>query len=333
MSPSIVEVARELAARAHADHRRKSGNLLYFSHLAGVARLTAEHGYTDDATLAAAYLHDLLEDRPAFGAEMRRCMPVEVVEAVEALSEPKIDALGQPLPKQVRFEHYLAKLSLPGTASARALPISCADKIHNMLSVVEAEGRGERLLLKLNTRPDQQLAQLKRLRELYVSAVVPSLLVAYDAACAQLGMTIEACLAGRATSSAPFTRNLQLRLTAESRALAQKHARLPVLKGDHVTLAHRVDPATPIEVLLGEERSPGALLEFRASAECYSEAIQVWVIELSGESVRRSDHGVLHLTVSRSEAARSRDSNALLEHAARAPVDVQLHGTLEWVDH
>ena len=119
-SSSVVEVARELAERAHADQVRKSGGLPYFSHLEAVAGLVRAHGHDEDVIVAAAYLHDLLEDRPAFAAEFRSAMPPEVVETVEVLSETKHDEHGRRLPKSVRFERYLTGLSQASHATARA---------------------------------------------------------------------------------------------------------------------------------------------------------------------------------------------------------------------
>jgi (p)ppGpp synthase/HD superfamily hydrolase len=58
----LVRAACALAERAHAGQRRKARGVPYFTHLAAVAQLVVEHGYDDDVTVAAAYLHDLLED-------------------------------------------------------------------------------------------------------------------------------------------------------------------------------------------------------------------------------------------------------------------------------
>jgi len=52
--------AREFAIKAHGD--QKYGTEPYVVHLDGVVGVLKEFGYTDDETLAAAYLHDVLED-------------------------------------------------------------------------------------------------------------------------------------------------------------------------------------------------------------------------------------------------------------------------------
>jgi (p)ppGpp synthase/HD superfamily hydrolase len=192
MTSAIVEEARELAERAHSGQMRKAQGQPYFSHLQAVVELLAAHGCNDALTLAAAYLHDLIEDQPAFTAELERRLPAEVVDTVLALTEPKLDAQGRPRPKPERFEAYVRGLSSGSAAARRALPISCADKIHNALSLVSAEASGEGLLARMSTRPSDHVPQLLRLRALYAGAVPPRLLAAFDAATEQLRLTIEA---------------------------------------------------------------------------------------------------------------------------------------------
>lgn len=192
MTPGIVDVARELAERAHTGQMRKAQGQPYFSHLQAVVELLTTHGCVDDITRAAAYLHDLIEDQPAFAAELGARLPVEVVDTVRALTEPKCDAQGRPRPKRERFEAYVRGLSSGTEPARRALPISCADKIHNALCLVAAEANGEPLLQKMSTRPGEQIPQLLRLRTLYAGAVPPDLLAAFDAATEELRRTIEA---------------------------------------------------------------------------------------------------------------------------------------------
>ena len=128
-------------------------------------------GIDDAPTLAAAYLHDLLEDQPAFEERLRREMPADVVETVEVLTERKRDAQGKSRAKPERFADYLLGLQKPGRAVERALAISCADKIDNVRSVIDAQRRGVQLLLELRTRPGQHAGQLAALRRVYAAAV------------------------------------------------------------------------------------------------------------------------------------------------------------------
>lgn len=175
----LVQSARALAARAHADQKRKAGELPYFTHLEAVAQIVAAHGYDDDHTLAAAYLHDLIEDRPKFEAELRASMPREVIETVQVLSEAKLDASGKKRPKSARFDEYCAALARDTEAARRAIPISAADKIHNARSLIESDP-ADRLLFKLSTKPHEHGPQLARLRPLYAAVLNASLLAAFD---------------------------------------------------------------------------------------------------------------------------------------------------------
>lgn len=199
---SLVDRARELAREAHATQRRKAGGIPYFAHLESVARILERHGYTDELTIASAYLHDLLEDQPAFAARMQAEMPPEVIDTVRVLSEEKTDASGAKRPKSERFEGYLAQLRAGTDAARRALPISCADKIDNARSLVEAEHAGERLLMRMSTRPSEHEGQLARLRTLYAPVVNEALLATFDEAADELNSVVSAWLRGRAIAIA-----------------------------------------------------------------------------------------------------------------------------------
>jgi hypothetical protein len=456
----LVERARELAERAHSAQVRKSGGVPYFTHLHAVAELVRTHGHADEAVVSAAYLHDLLEDQPAFAAEFRREFPDEVVRLVEALSEIKLDAAGRRLPKAERFERYFQGLAGRSEAALRALPVSCADKIDNGRSLIEAEARHDPLLLRLNTRPGEQLSQLDRLRPLYAEVVDASLLAEFDRMRAELAVTIERWLLGRAVMVAaeahlsqfdragepyilhplalaartedrderivallhdvvedtPITlawlaregfpervlcaldaltkregedyatfiervaedrlatrvklldlahngdltrlpaptpadhervrkyaaaaarlrdelgrRNLAVRLDETSRAALRRVARLAIVRGEHVTLARRVAADADVAAL-AHGFVCGDTVPLRVVAECADPRVQAFIVEIGGSSRRAWDDGVLHVTVSRSEEARSRDANALLARGPRAPFELSLTGVLEWDD-
>jgi len=194
----LVHRARELARVAHAGHVRKSRDVPYFTHLEAVAELVMEHGHDADRIVAAAYLHDLIEDRPIFEDRLRAEMPAEVVAIVEVLSETKLDARGERRPKAERFVDYLAQLRAPTEAARDAMPVSCADKIHNLRSMVEDETEGRSILLRLRTRPGEHAAQLAALRPMYEPHVAPSLLTAFDEATEALEALIAGWLPGRA---------------------------------------------------------------------------------------------------------------------------------------
>jgi (p)ppGpp synthase/HD superfamily hydrolase len=87
----LVILARERGQAWFAGVTRKAGGAPYFGHLEDVARLTAQ--YTDDpAVVAAAYLHDAVEDGQA------------TAEQIEAEFGPRVLAL---------CDELSAKLSRP----------------------------------------------------------------------------------------------------------------------------------------------------------------------------------------------------------------------------
>jgi (p)ppGpp synthase/HD superfamily hydrolase len=61
----IVEKARTYAADKHADKKRKYTDQPYFNHLEAVASTLQSAGVMEPTVLAAAYLHDTVEDTDA----------------------------------------------------------------------------------------------------------------------------------------------------------------------------------------------------------------------------------------------------------------------------
>jgi (p)ppGpp synthase/HD superfamily hydrolase len=199
---ALVDEAAALAREAHAGQGRKpDGKIPYFTHLESVVERLRAFGYSDETTLAAAYLHDLLEDQPRF-AERLAALPRAVVETVEALTEPKLDERGAKLPKELRFTAYRDKLSSSSEAARRARPISCANKLDNLTSLLEAERAGKQLMVQLSTRPGQQARHLAELRAIYAGSVRQEMLTAFDERVRELHSYVERWLPGRALAVA-----------------------------------------------------------------------------------------------------------------------------------
>jgi GTP diphosphokinase / guanosine-3',5'-bis(diphosphate) 3'-diphosphatase len=59
---TIVENAHAFAADRHRTQRRKYSDAPYTVHLEAVVAILRDHGVEDEHTLAAAYLHDTVED-------------------------------------------------------------------------------------------------------------------------------------------------------------------------------------------------------------------------------------------------------------------------------
>jgi (p)ppGpp synthase/HD superfamily hydrolase len=74
--PEIVLLAQGFGMCAHRNQRRKYEGALYMVHPVRIARIAAE--YTDDANvIAAAMMHDVLEDTDVTADERRRRFSVE----------------------------------------------------------------------------------------------------------------------------------------------------------------------------------------------------------------------------------------------------------------
>ncbi len=199
----LVRSAADFARRAHAGQVRKCAeHPPYFVHLEAVAARVAAHGHDEDVLLAAAYLHDVLEDQPAHAAELRSHFPPAVVEIVELLTEQKLDDRGLKRTKAERFAEYLVALRQGTPAARQAAVVSCADKLDNLEGLVAAQRRGDNLLTRLATRPGHHAPQLACLREIYRNVVTSSMLAAFDGAVAALAATIARWLPGRAVAVA-----------------------------------------------------------------------------------------------------------------------------------
>ena len=149
----FLERAVELAAEWHDGTYRKGRwrpalfalpddetvQVPMMAHLVTVALTVLRAGF-DDETVAAALLHDSVEDANRAGERLReeviaQAMGPHVLTLVRALTEPKEDAEGRKLPWQVRKETYVAQLR---AAPAEAAAISLADKVHNLWTTNES---------------------------------------------------------------------------------------------------------------------------------------------------------------------------------------------------
>ena len=132
-----ARAAFELAARAHAGQDRKGDGSPYIRHPVEVARLLHREGVGDDVTMAAALLHDVVEDTGVEAAEIRERFGGEVHGLVEAMTEDKAIE-----PYRARKEHHREQVEAAGPAAVR---IYVADKLANlrdMRSLYASEGEG-----------------------------------------------------------------------------------------------------------------------------------------------------------------------------------------------
>lgn len=127
----LVARAVLFAAERHADKRRKGARgEPYFNHLAEVAQLVAEATAGSDPVLvAAAYLHDVIEDTPTTASELRDQFGAEIAGLVAEVTDDK---------RLSRPEQKKSQVAKGATRSARANLIKLADKISNLNSLANS---------------------------------------------------------------------------------------------------------------------------------------------------------------------------------------------------
>ncbi|MFY9894387.1 MAG: bifunctional (p)ppGpp synthetase/guanosine-3',5'-bis(diphosphate) 3'-pyrophosphohydrolase [Xanthobacteraceae bacterium] len=123
----LLNRAYVYAMRAHGEQKRASGDP-YFSHPLQVAAILTDLKL-DDATIAAALLHDTIEDTDATRAEIDRLFGHDIGVLVEGLTKlKKLDLVS----KEAKQAENLRKLLLAIADDVRVLLIKLADRLHNM---------------------------------------------------------------------------------------------------------------------------------------------------------------------------------------------------------
>jgi GTP diphosphokinase / guanosine-3',5'-bis(diphosphate) 3'-diphosphatase len=123
----LLNRAYVYAMRAHGEQTRASGDP-YFSHPLEVAAILTDLKL-DDATIAAALLHDTIEDTEATRAEIDQIFGHEIGHLVEGLTKlKKLDLVT----REAKQAENLRKLLLAIADDVRVLLIKLADRLHNM---------------------------------------------------------------------------------------------------------------------------------------------------------------------------------------------------------
>ncbi|HEU4358930.1 MAG TPA: bifunctional (p)ppGpp synthetase/guanosine-3',5'-bis(diphosphate) 3'-pyrophosphohydrolase [Xanthobacteraceae bacterium] len=124
---ALLNRAYVYAMKAHGEQRRASGDP-YFSHPIEVAAILTDLKL-DDATIAAALLHDTIEDTEATRAEIDSLFGRDIGTLVDGLTKlKKLDLVT----KEAKQAENLRKLLLAIADDVRVLLIKLADRLHNM---------------------------------------------------------------------------------------------------------------------------------------------------------------------------------------------------------
>ncbi len=138
----LIERAKDYATMAHQriDQRRKYSKQPYEVHLQAVATLVA--GVTDDEeAIAAAWLHDTVEDTPATLEDIEENFGQSVAELVEELTDVSKPSDGNRAKRKALDRSYLAQ------ASPRAKTVKLADLIDNCRDIARHDKRFAKVYL------------------------------------------------------------------------------------------------------------------------------------------------------------------------------------------
>jgi RelA/SpoT family (p)ppGpp synthetase len=127
---ALLNRAYVYAMKAHGEQTRASGDP-YFSHPLEVAAILTDLN-VDDATIAAALLHDTIEDTETTRGEIDRLFGPEIGTLVEGLTKlKKLDLVT----KEAKQAENLRKLLLAIAEDVRVLLVKLADRLHNMRTI------------------------------------------------------------------------------------------------------------------------------------------------------------------------------------------------------
>jgi len=157
----LIGKALEMAEQAHAGQvRNGSGGMAYIHHPVAVAELLAAHGF-GETTVAAALLHDVVEDSEASVDDVGDRFGEPVARLVGALTED--DSIE---PFQRRKDEHRRQVEAAGD---EALAIYAADKLSNIRVLrralaSEGEAAGEEFEAPLDVKEEVWRNDLEMLR-------------------------------------------------------------------------------------------------------------------------------------------------------------------------
>jgi GTP pyrophosphokinase len=126
----LIRRAFEYAELHHRGQTRRSGEE-FIHHPWGVAQNCAEL-HLDDATIAAALLHDVIEDTDAELDELRAEFGHEIAQLVEGVT--KLTRISFQSREQAEAENY-RKMIVAMAQDVRVILIKLADRLHNMRTI------------------------------------------------------------------------------------------------------------------------------------------------------------------------------------------------------
>jgi (p)ppGpp synthase/HD superfamily hydrolase len=186
---SRLSQAMSMAVERHRSQARKGTSVPYITHLLAVAALVGESGGNEDEMIAAL-LHDAVEDgggHPLL-AEIRKTFGKPVGDIVEGCTEHF--AGPDKAPWLERKQAYLTRLA---DAPLNVLRVTCADKLHNALSISrDLKSQGPSMFERFRGDREGTLWYYRSLARLYGALVQdePSLDTGFRAVIRELRETV-----------------------------------------------------------------------------------------------------------------------------------------------
>jgi guanosine-3',5'-bis(diphosphate) 3'-pyrophosphohydrolase len=131
----LIRKAFDVAVEAHKDQRRKSGEA-YIFHPIAVAKIVASEIGLGATSIAAALMHDVVEDTPTTVKDIERLFNPKVAQLVEGLT--KISLVQKDLNISMQAENF-RKMLLTLNDDVRVILIKIADRLHNMQTMESME--------------------------------------------------------------------------------------------------------------------------------------------------------------------------------------------------
>jgi (p)ppGpp synthase/HD superfamily hydrolase len=148
MKPSVTEKSARIAAIAHKEQIRKSGDSPYIVHPFMVALKLVKYNFPE-TVIAAALLHDVLEDTDYPEDKLREEVGNEVVDIVKSVTND------ESLPWEEKKIKYVESVR---AGSPEAKVVAVADKIHNLESLLSAHAeQGPDVWKKFNRGKDKKV--------------------------------------------------------------------------------------------------------------------------------------------------------------------------------
>ena len=127
---AVLNHAFYFAKSAHTGQKRASGEE-YFTHPVAVAKILIDLGM-DYKTVAAAFLHDVVEDTPVSESDIKAEFGDEILELVAGVT--KLDKIEFKSQEEEQAENF-KKIFVSMAKDIRVIIIKLADRLHNMRSL------------------------------------------------------------------------------------------------------------------------------------------------------------------------------------------------------